>query len=129
MSKLILTALILCLCQSAFSQKNELNGKVRDTTSQENVKNAVVALLQPVDSVLIKFARTDANGAYKISDLDNGKYILMVMHPSFADYVEDIKLDGSLTLPNLPVTPKSKLLEAVILKRGSPIRIKGDTTI
>ncbi|MEI2749930.1 MAG: hypothetical protein V9E88_14360 [Ferruginibacter sp.] len=32
-------------------------------------------------------------------------------------------------LPQIPLTSKSKLLAAVIIKSGSPIKIKGDTTI
>lgn len=130
MFKLILSFLAIWLSQFAFSQIAEVNGIVRDTSASTGVKNAVVALLTPRDSVLVKFARTDGQGAFRIRNLDTGKYIVMVMHPVFADYVDDIQVNsGSITLPQIPVTPKSKLLEAVILKSGSPIRIKGDTTI
>lgn len=121
---------MICLGHGAFSQSSELNGVVRDTTEKSGVKNAVVALLSPGDSDLVKFVRTDAQGSFRIKNVDTGRYILMVMHPVFADYVDDIHLDaGPVTLPQIPVTPKSKLLEAVILKSGSPIKIKGDTTI
>ena len=35
---------------------------VKDTIQNKAVQNAVVLMLTPVDSVLYKFARTDANG-------------------------------------------------------------------
>jgi len=112
------------------SQTSEVTGVIRDTSARSGVKNAVVAFLTPGDSVLIKFTRTNDKGEFKLRNIDTGKYIVMVMHPLFADYVDDILLDkADVELKQIPVTPKSKLLEAVILKSGSPIRIKGDTTI
>ena len=128
--KIFLSLTAIMLSQFLFSQSIEISGKIEDTTSKVNVKNAVVLLLSPKDSVLKNYVRTDVNGGFSIKNVKTGSYILMVMHPTFADYVEDIDLnDGNKALGAIPVTPKSKLLEAVILKSGSPIRIKGDTTI
>ncbi|MEO6583063.1 MAG: carboxypeptidase-like regulatory domain-containing protein, partial [Ferruginibacter sp.] len=111
-------------------QKTILSGKIQDTIGRAAVNNAVVALLTPVDSVLVKFTRSSASGEFTIKDIDTGNYIVTVLHPTFADYVDNIQISGTnFILPLIPVTPKSKLLEAVILKSGSPIRIKGDTTI
>ncbi|MEJ7625799.1 MAG: outer membrane beta-barrel family protein [Ferruginibacter sp.] len=130
MYKLTLSFLaIICLSQFTYSQSS-VSGIVKDTSARTGVKNAVVAFLTPVDSALMNFTRTNNEGGYRISNIKPGKYIVMVMHPVFADYVEDIEVTSeTITLPTFPVTPKSKLLEAVILKSGSPIRIKGDTTI
>ena len=115
---------------TSYSQKIDIKGNVQDTLSRASVKNAVVALLTPIDSALVKFTRTDAKGDFKIKGVDTGKFIIMIMHPVFADFVDDIFLkDAETSLPGISMTPKSKLLEAVILKSGSPIRIKGDTTI
>ena len=119
-----------CFYQTSFSQSIELTGNLQDTLARANVRNAVVALLTPVDSALIKFTRTNDKGDFKISGVDTGKYIVMIMHPVFADFVDDIVLKEAQATPlKISMTPKSKLLEAVILKSGSPIRIKGDTTI
>ena len=115
---------------SAFSQTNAVSGSIKDTTSNKLVKNAVVAMLSQKDSTLIGFTRTKEDGTYLLPALVPGKYIFMVLHPTFADYVEDITITtGNEKLPQVAVTPKSKLLEAVIIKSGNPIRIKGDTTI
>ncbi len=112
-----------------FSQST-ISGIIKDTTSNKFVKNAVVALISQPDSILIKFTRTSDDGYYILKNLPTGKHTLLVTHPSFADYVEDLDVKGGKeNFPLVAVTPKSKLLEAVIIKSGSPIRIKGDTTI
>ena len=128
--KICLSLLCGMFSSFLFSQTLEVSGKIEDTTSKANVKNAVVALLSPKDSIFKAFTRTDANGNFTLKNVKDGNYILMVSHPTFADYVEDIAVNNDhKELGAIPVTPKSKLLEAVILKSGSPIRIKGDTTI
>ncbi len=129
--KILLSFIISFFSIISFAQQSiNVTGSIKDTTAHSFVKNAVVALVTPQDSVLIKFARTNGDGFYTLPNVPAGKYIFMVMHPLFADYVEDIDINNSTPkLAMVAVTPKSKLLEAVILKSGSPIRIKGDTTI
>ena len=110
--------------------QSSISGIIKDTTNNKFVKNAVVALISQPDSILIKFTRTNEDGYYILKNLPAGKHTLMVTHPAFADYVEDLDVKaGTENFPLVAVTPKSKLLEAVIVKSGSPIRIKGDTTI
>lgn len=125
---LFICCLFVCVCVNA--QQNNVSGTIKDTTSGTLVKNAVVALLSPKDSVLVSFTRTKDNGSYNLPNIPTGKYVLMVMHPTFADYVEDIDVkDADTKLPLVAVTPKSKLLEAVIVRSGGSMRIKGDTTV
>lgn len=131
MLKRIALILITFLFNSIlFSQTTNLSGKIGETLEVKGVKNAVVALLNPKDSTFEKFTRSTENGSYELKDIPEGDYIFMVMHPNFADYVEDIKVQGEnqkMSVVNL--IQKSKLLAEVILKSGSPMRIKGDTTI
>ncbi|MEO7263970.1 MAG: outer membrane beta-barrel family protein [Ferruginibacter sp.] len=130
LSKIFSLLLAVIISHSLAAQSIEYSGKIMDTTSKTAAKNAVVALLTPADSVFVKFTRSKEDGSFILKDIPQGKYILMVMHPTFADYVEDIYLNNSNeNAGTISMTPKSKLLEAVILKSGSPIRIKGDTTI
>ncbi len=122
---------ICCLFACIFAKaQTNVSGSIKDTTSGTQVKNAVIALLSPKDSVLVAFTRTKDNGSYNLPNIPAGKYILMVMHPTFADYVEDVEVkDAEYKMPLVAVTPKSKLLEAVIIKAGGMMRIKGDTTV
>ncbi|MEI2749929.1 MAG: hypothetical protein V9E88_14355 [Ferruginibacter sp.] len=63
-----LSALLPFLLLSLFSnaQKSGISGVIRDTTANIPVKNAVVLLLSPKDSVLKAFTRTKADGTYDI---------------------------------------------------------------
>ncbi len=130
MKKLI--ALILTsstLLFSANAQLLKVSGAVNDKDENRSVANAVIALLTPKDSILYKFARADATGKFMIQNVKPGSYILMTTHPYYADLLEEVDIKGNVELPMLSLTSKSKLLQEVIVKSGSPLRIKGDTTI
>ncbi|MBK9530472.1 MAG: outer membrane beta-barrel protein [Chitinophagaceae bacterium] len=114
----------------SFAQNITVTGSVKDTVLQKGVHNAVVALLSAKDSVLYKFTRTDVTGNYAFKNLQPGNYVVMTTHPFFADMVLPLELkDTEMQIPLIALTSKSKLLEEVIVKTGSPIKIKGDTTV
>jgi hypothetical protein len=126
--------LLLCLITafSSYSQTpTSLKGTVTDSVEKKNPANAVVSLLRQKDSVLVKFTRTDKEGKFVLPRPAEGNYILMITHPYMGDYFDalDLKPATSPDLGKLYMTPKSKLLAEVIIKSGSPIRIKGDTTV
>lgn len=125
-----LTLLSVFISLFAFSQ-TEITGKVQDTTAHVPISNAVVAIVSTKDSILEKFVRSSKDGSFSLKGIPSGEYLVMVMHPLFADYVDPILINPATPVLKtiIPMTPKSKLLEAVIVKSGSPIRIKGDTTI
>ncbi|MBL7702207.1 MAG: TonB-dependent receptor [Ferruginibacter sp.] len=131
MSKLTASLLFVVLfAAKAQSQTISLSGKVQDTIQNKSVQNAVVMLLTPVDSLLYKFARTDAEGNYSFKNIKSGNYILMTTHPYFADFVDNISLNqNESNTASVALTSKSKLLQELIVKSGNPIRVKGDTTI
>lgn len=90
---------------------------------------AVVSLVQKKDSTLYKFTRTDKSGSFLLQDVTPGAYSLLITHPKFADYTDDISVKNDpLSLGQIPLTQKSQLLQAVIVKSAGAIRIKGDTT-
>ena len=122
--------LIFFLSFNAYAQTVSVSGIVEDTLNKKGIQNAVVALLSAKDSVLYKFARTDVNGKYNIKNLEPGEYLVMSTHPYFADVIFNLGLkDAETAMPKIALTSKSKLLEEVIVKTGSPIKLKGDTTV
>jgi hypothetical protein len=123
---LLLATTLACL----FSVGQSIRGKVSDTAAKKEIVNAVVAILTPVDSVLYEFVRTNKEGNFEIRDAKPGNYIMLVTHPYFADLIDDVTVtaDG-LNLDKLSMTSRAKLLQELIVKSGSPMRIKGDTTI
>jgi Outer membrane protein beta-barrel family/Carboxypeptidase regulatory-like domain len=113
---------------AVLAQKTVVKGAISDTTNKKPVSNAVITLLTPRDSVFFSFTRSGADGSFTLKDITPGKYILMVTQPLFADYIDDIELSGNeYDLKTIPVTPKSKLLQEVIVRSGGAMKIKGDT--
>src|SRR6187399_2617158 len=131
MIKLISGLLLLFIASSAFSQSQTLKGTLKDTSENRSLANTVISVLTKKDSVLVKFVRADKDGNFKIQGLKEGSYILLITHPYMGDYFDNIEIKTSTTndLGNVHLTPKSKLLSEVIVKSGSPIKIKGDTLV
>ena len=111
------------------AQLSKVTGAVNDRNENKPVKNAVIALLIPKDSILYKFTRSDAKGKYILKDVTPGNYILMTTHPYYADVLEDVEIKGDAEFPPYMLISKAKLLQEVIVKSGSPIKIRGDTTV
>jgi hypothetical protein len=107
----------------------KISGQVKEEHEDKPVPNAVVALLTPKDSLLYSFVRTDAEGNYVLENVDPGKYILMISQPRYADLLTDITAEKNTTLPLTTLVSKAELLQAVIVKTGSPLKIRGDTTV
>jgi len=132
MKKTILLVCILLMTVSyGFAQNASVKGAVSDTSSKENLLNAVISILRAKDSVLYKFTRSNAQGKFSLSHLPAGKFILLVTYPKYADYVEQLELTdtSSISVNKIALILKAKLLEEVVIKQKiSAIKIKGDTT-
>src|SRR6185436_301318 len=131
MRKYSLLPLILCISLSVFSQQSSVKGTVIDTVDKKNLVNTTISLLRKTDSVLVKYTRADKDGNFNLNGLKEGPYILMATHPYLGDYFDEVNVKAGTVneLGKIVMTPKSKLLAEVILKSGSPIKIKGDTTV
>lgn len=129
MRKLLLSIIVCALAQVSFAQP-VVKGKVSDTLEKRNLQNAVVSILKRSDSTLVQFTRTVKSGEFQISNVDSGKYILLITYPGFADYADyfDVKYQTETNVGSISLTLKSKLMDAVIIKSAGAIRIKGDTT-
>jgi hypothetical protein len=113
-----------------FAQSTMITGTVADTLNKKNLANAVVSLIQSKDSTLYKFTRTDKQGAFRIQGVAPGKYQLLVTYPQFADYTDPIQVNAQPTQSagKISMTLLSRLMDAVIIRSASAVRIKGDTT-
>lgn len=129
MHKLVLfSCLLLFSLLSANAQQVMIRGNVSDSSEKKNLHQAVISLLKKSDTTLVSFTRADAQGKFILPKLDTGQYILMISYPKFADYMEGMDLKADTELGNIYLTQKSKLLDEVIIRTGTAIRIKGDTT-
>ena len=129
MRKIICLLLLACFgTLYTNAQDFTIKGRIIDTTENKPIQFAVVTILKN-DSSLISFARTDKTGSFNVQVKKPGKYVYLVSYPKFADLKDNIEVNNKdLDLGKLALTPKSVLLEEVIVRTGSAIRIKGDTT-
>jgi hypothetical protein len=121
---------LFAMFQASFAQSTSVKGNVMDTLEKKPLTNAVISLLQKSDSTLAVFTRSDAKGNFLMEHVQPGKYILLVSYPRFADFgdIVEVKAGADNDLGRIPLTLKSSLLDAVVIRSAGSIRIKGDTT-
>lgn len=123
-----------CICTfSAMAQKTySVKGTLRDSVANVGLFNSSVSVLNAKDSTLRKFVRANSSGAFNLSGLGKGSFILLVTYPDYADYVEKFTLDSVHTdhnFGNINMSLKSRLLKEVLIKGTvAAVKIKGDTT-
>ncbi len=131
MKKLTVSLLLLVAAYCSYAQHALIKGTVIDTSEKKNLTNSVVALLRKSDSVLVQFVRTDKAGHFNLPHLSSGKFIILVTHPTYADYFYDVELQDSTVkdLATVPMITRSQLLqEFVVTQKLGAIRQKKDTT-
>jgi hypothetical protein len=130
MPKYLLLILSLLVLQNIFAQQGNLSGKVVDTSENRPLSNAVVSIINPSDSILLKFTRTHDDGSFVIHGITASQYIVLITYPNYADYVDHFS-DSSgkgVTMGTVPLTKRSQLLETVVIRQQiAAIRMKGDT--
>ena len=128
-----LTVLCLLCFFSIFSlhaQNASLKGTITDTINKQNLSNTVISLLRARDSVLVMFTRSDNAGKFEMKHAPAGKFVLMITHPTYADYMDGMELSGdeNKELGEVKMTLKSRLLEEVFVRQKiAAVRLRGDT--
>lgn len=125
---LALTCFLFVVSISIFAQQGVIRGSVSDSSEKRTLNLAVISILRKSDTTLVHFTRSDANGRFELPKIDTGQYVLLVTYPRFADYMEGLAVNGDTDLGKIFLTQKSKLLDEVVVRTGSAIKIKGDTT-
>jgi hypothetical protein len=130
MRKFLAGLFFFIIAQTVSAQQSSVTGTISDTLGRKNLSNAVVSLLNKKDSTLYRFDRTDKNGAFLLPNVNAGKYLLLVTYPRFADFSDEVEIKDQPQndLGSIPLTLKSQLLDAVVIRSAGAVRIKGDTT-
>ncbi len=124
----IFLAFLLAFSSNAVAQQVTVNGTVVDTLSYMNMHMTSVSLIRQSDSVLEAFTRADEEGKFSLKVNGEGKYIVLIAHPNFANYIDVVSIDKNpMELGNMQMTNKEHLLQEVIISDARAIRIKGDT--
>jgi hypothetical protein len=127
--RILLLLTLSCVMNCALAQTGQLTGTIKDTSSNQLLSNAVVSLINQKDSSLVRFTRSDIAGRFTLTQLDTGKYIVLVSYPKFADFSEEVELKtANLDMGQIALTLRSKIMETVVIRSAGAVRIKGDTT-
>jgi outer membrane receptor protein involved in Fe transport len=118
---------------SSFSQKLNISGNVQDTINKEPLQNAIVMAIKLMDSTLVSFNRTDANGNFKLKEIPIDTYQVVISHPKFADmgyFIFGDTKNLNYDFGKIILQPKNVSLDEVtIFAFKDPIYYKGDTLI
>jgi hypothetical protein len=129
---LLLFVFLFCSLRGSAQTGYSVKGAVTDTAANTKLLNTAISVLNAKDSTLVTFTRAAKDGAFNISNLHKGNFILLVTYPGYADYVEPFSLDSAKTAHDfgqVSMILKSKLLADVIIRgKRAAIKIKGDTT-
>lgn len=125
-----LLSLFLCTCLAAQEGTGSIKGNLTDTLARQKLQRAVVSVLRAKDSILVKFARTDAQGHFDIGKLPPGKFVVLSSYPGYADYTDIVTIENNaVDLGLIPMTTKAHLLQEVVVRQSiGAIKMKGDTT-
>lgn len=133
--KRLLLSLCLFVTVASYTKAQSLHtikGRTIDTASTTILSGTSIAVLNAKDSTLVKFTRAAENGSFELSGIKNGKFILLVSYPKYADFVDHFTLDSTNLVKDynkINLTGMAKILADVIIKGNrSAIKIKGDTT-
>ncbi|PLK45596.1 TonB-dependent receptor [Emticicia sp. TH156] len=130
--QLPLLAALLLACNLLFAQnpaKFTIKGIAIDSGNAA-MPFATVMLLQPKDSTLVNFGRTDENGAFEFKNVKKANYVLKISFVGYIPFQIDVKpVEGAVNdLGNLKLKPIAKeLMEVVVRTARAPLNIKGDT--
>ncbi|MFD0750524.1 outer membrane beta-barrel protein [Mucilaginibacter calamicampi] len=133
--KIAIASIVLffaCVFSCAAQSPYNIKGVVVDTVDKVKIR-ATVTVINAKDSILVKFDRSNGEGAFNITGLPAGNFSLWITHPDYADYTEKFTLDAANPEHNFSsvnLLLRERVLNEVKIK-GKPIelRIKGDTSI
>ncbi len=133
MRKIILLSLLCSFFSAgAWSQQSAVQGTITDTVNKKNLYRTSIVILRQSDSTMVGYTRSTQDGSFKYNLQEPGKYIIQIGHPGFADYSDTFSIVSNtpFILGDISLTPRSKLLEEIIVKKTIPaIRFKGDTLV
>ncbi len=132
MKQLQALTIFLLLTHVVFSQnpsKVTIQGIIADTLG-EDLPFATVMLLNPKDSALINFTRSDDKAAFSFKNIKNTEYLLKISYVGYLPYQQYLapsvsELNDLGLVKIKPIT--QELLEVVIRTAKAPLSIRGDT--
>lgn len=129
-----LPVLYFLVCSFSFVQAQSparvtIKGVATDTLANE-LAYATVMLLNPVDTTLVSFTRSDDKGTFSFKGIKNTPYLLKITYVGYLPFQKHLNISENEIndLGALMIKPiSSELMEVVIKTAKAPLRIHGDT--
>ena len=128
MRYLVTLFLLVMSVQSSYAQYT-VRGSVQDE-EQQALLGTTVVLLEPVDSSMVAFAISDAQGHFTIDEVDAGSYVLQLSFVSYSTLTAPVEVggEGKNHLGTFSLTPTTEILQEVTVKAEHiPMGVIGDT--
>jgi len=123
--KLIMLLLILII-QNTFSQ--DITGTVLDEENKP-LEFVSVALLQPKDSLLVKYTSTGIDGKFSLPNIKAGTYLFQIYLMTYqAEQQTLIVGEADIQINTVSLKREVNQLDEVLISAIVPIKIKQDTT-
>ncbi|MDR1347961.1 MAG: carboxypeptidase-like regulatory domain-containing protein [Prevotellaceae bacterium] len=128
MKKVLFLAAFFICCTGGFAQTNSIKGRITNEKN-EPAGLATVLLLSAKDSSVVKYTTSDNSGAYALSQISNGQYLVEVRYVGYSTQRTKIGVFGNNSLDvNFKLEEEITTLEAAKIKANySGIEFSGDT--
>jgi len=120
--------LLITVSLSSFAQ-HSIQGKVLDKKSEGSIEMATIRLLNAKDSTLVKGIMTDQYGAFTLSKVNDGNYILDVRFLGYTRSLLNISMASKgIILKNIYLESSDNALKEVSINgMTAQMAVKGDT--
>ena len=102
-----------------------VKGKTVDSTNKGDIGFVTVRLLSSKDSMVFKEQVTDSSGAFTLSNVPEGKYLLQFSSVGYRPLYRDISLEktaqGIVDMGNIALATDPGLLNAVVVNGEKPV--------
>ncbi len=100
MSKLLLTTILFAFIRSLTIAQVNISGRLVDNINKQGIPFVNVSLLSAKDSVLIKGSTTDSTGAFMVSAVQKGNYLLLFSSVEYQRKYQSVSIgnDSPVTL-------------------------------
>jgi len=120
LSKSIVLLLLVFFSQTVKAQNVTLKGILIDQQTKQPLEYASMALLKKADSTVVGGVLTRPNGAFEISKLQVGQYVLKIAYIGYKNRFIPVNINDTriVNLGSVTLTPTSELLSQVNISSG-----------
>lgn len=130
MQKLLYILYCSAISFYAYSQKTTIKGRVYDSVIHKGLAYATVSLVQQKDSTLVSFSRADAEGNFKMNEVEKGSYLISTSYVGYIPVWKSVTVTAAETqqdIGNIYMQDLTASNEVTVNTKRPPVTINNDT--